>query len=328
MPGRGSDDADAYDVGARALIAGESPYRLTTYLGNPLHQLPGAFVLSAPFVVLGTSALQNLFWLAMLYLVVRRAPGDERIALQLAWLVVGFSPTIMYQVVTGTGYLANTAYVLIGLWWLMRSRHGAIAATAWGVALASRANFLFLMPLAAGWLRRHRGRRAARQSVALTSLTVAALALPFYLHDPGAFGPLEAANRVFRFDALAPHLGLALLVAMGGLAAGLSLLPMDRARLFQYCAAVQALPILAGTVFESLLTGRADVGYSSYGTFFSLFALVALALDPNASTGSALHRGLRRRAGNQPRAADYVVEPRSAHHHRPRAIARSPIAPA
>ncbi len=41
----GSDD-DALNLGARPLVGGRSP----------------CFVLAAPFVLVGTSALQNLFW--------------------------------------------------------------------------------------------------------------------------------------------------------------------------------------------------------------------------------------------------------------------------
>src|SRR5712691_1191582 len=71
-PGTGSDDDDALNLGAMALLTGRSPYSRTTYLGNVLHHLPGAFVLASPFVLLGTSALQNLFWLPLFFLAVRQ----------------------------------------------------------------------------------------------------------------------------------------------------------------------------------------------------------------------------------------------------------------
>jgi len=51
-PGLGSDDDDAYNIGARALVAGHSPYDQVTYLGNALHPLPGSFFLAMPFVAL------------------------------------------------------------------------------------------------------------------------------------------------------------------------------------------------------------------------------------------------------------------------------------
>ena len=118
-PGRGSDDDDAQNVGARALLAGRFPYDERTYLGNVLHQLPGAFVLAAPFVIAGTSALQNLFWLPAFFAAVRKE-ADDSAALRLGALVLTMSPTVIHQVVTGTGHAANTIYVALGLWWLSR----------------------------------------------------------------------------------------------------------------------------------------------------------------------------------------------------------------
>src|SRR5579864_6368648 len=176
--GKGSDDDDALNLGVTAMFTGHFPYSQTTYLGNVLHQLPGAFVLAAPFVLLGTSALQNLFWLPMFFLAVRKETEDSRTTLLLAWLVLILSPTVVYEVVTGTGYLSNTIYVLLGLWWLVRTKHRDIAAVAWGVALASRANFVFLIPLAFGWLQQHAGWRPASRAAVLTCLTIVCLTLP------------------------------------------------------------------------------------------------------------------------------------------------------
>jgi hypothetical protein len=274
-PTSGSDDDDAQNVGAMALLVGQSPYARTTYLGNALHHFPGAFVLAAPFVLLGTSALQNVFWLPMFFVAAREEAQDDRTTLELAWLVLIFSPTVMHQVVTGTGYLSNTIYVLLGLRWLVRTAYSEIAAIAWGVTLASRANFLFLVPLAFGWLRHHRGWRAATYATALTCLTTASLTLPFYLHDSANFGPLEAANRLLRFDTLFSHAGVTLMGVMAALSVGLSLTPMDRVALFRNCALVQAFPVVTGMVMNTVQQQRLDLTYAPYGTFFAWFALMA-----------------------------------------------------
>src|SRR4029077_7646420 len=119
-PGAGSDDDDALNAATMRLLEGGSPYESRTYLGNAVHHLPGAFVLAAPFVLLGTSALQNLFWLAAFFLVVVRERG-ARTALRLAWLILALSPVVMQELVTGTGYLSNAVSVLLGLWWLVRT---------------------------------------------------------------------------------------------------------------------------------------------------------------------------------------------------------------
>ena len=70
-------------------------------------------MLAAPFVLLGTSALQNLFWLPLFFVAIRKE-ANSRTALQLA-LVLVLSPGVMHEVVTGTGYASNTIYVLLGL---------------------------------------------------------------------------------------------------------------------------------------------------------------------------------------------------------------------
>jgi len=283
VAGAGSDDDDALNLGAMALLTGHAPYSRTTYLGNALHHLPGAFVLASPFVLFGTSALQNLFWLPMFFLAVRR-DADGRSALELAWLVLGLGPGVMYEVVTGTEYMSNTIYVLLGLWWLVRTTHRDIAAIAWGLMLASRANFLFLVPLAFGSLRQHAGSRIALRATALACATIACLTLPFYLHDRGNFGPLDAANRLLVFNALLPHLGVALIVLMAALAFALSFTRMDAAALFRNCALVQALPVVAGVVLTTVQDRQLNLWYARYGPFFAWFALMALATDSSAES--------------------------------------------
>jgi hypothetical protein len=278
-PGGGSDDDNTLDLGASALVAGRFPYAQHTNLGNALHHFAGAFVLAAPFVLLGSSALQNLFWVPLFFVAVGAHTRDSRGALTLAWLVLALSPTVMYDVVTGTGYCSNAITVVLGLWWLIRTERRDVAAAAWGVALASRANFLFLVPLAAGWLWQHVGRRPAARAVAITCATVALLTVPFYLHDPRGFTPLEAADRLQRFDALVPHLGTILMLAMGAIAVTLACARMnDAAALFRNCAWVQAFPVAAGLVLSCVQEQRLTLWYTRYGSFFAWFALMAIAI--------------------------------------------------
>src|SRR5262249_36566624 len=157
----------------------------TTYLGNQLHQLPGAFLMAAPFVLLGTSALQNLFWLAAFFWAMRVEANSKRLALALWLLVLVGRPTVLHQVVTGTGHLSNAIYVTLGLTWLTRTTHRYAAAAGWGVALASRVNFMLLLPAAAGWLYQTCGAKVAARAVFITIAVCASLCLPFYFNDPG-----------------------------------------------------------------------------------------------------------------------------------------------
>jgi hypothetical protein len=278
QPGFGSDDDDAYNVGVEALLAGHSPYASTTYLGNVLHQFTGAFVLASPFVLLGTSAWQNLFWLPLFFIVLSREAKDGGAVLRIAWLVLLASPVVLHQVVTGTGHVANAVYVLLGMWWVVRGPGAVVPAVAWGVALASRANFLFLIPLAFGWNYRTRGPAAAVCSSLLTLLVAGLLIVPFYLHDPTHFGPLEAADRLRRVNEWVPSGGEAIAAIMAVLAVALGCTRMDRRRLLLHCAAVQSVPILLVSGVSVLATGVIDLSYATYAVFVLPFVVAAAAL--------------------------------------------------
>ncbi len=280
----GSDDDDAYDVGVSALLDAESPYDRTTYLGNRLHQLPGAFLIAAPLTLLGTSAFQNPFWLTLFFLAVWRESRNARFALRLAWMVLALSPAVMHGVVTGTAHVANTIYVALGLWWLARTARRPLAAIAWGIALASRANFLMLLPLVLGSLKRTLGWRPAAGIIGLTAATAAAVTLPFYLHAPSSFAPLEAADRLTRFDVVVPHAGTSVLVAMLVTSLILGATRMDRAALFRNAAWVQAVPVIGGLILSTMAAGIPDLRYAEYGTFAVWFVCMAEAVEEGALT--------------------------------------------
>ena len=277
LPGQGSDDDDANTVGALALVAGHSPYAEQTYLGNELHQLPGAFVLALPFALVGTSAIQNLFWLPVFFLAVRAELRNDRAALSLAWLVLAFSPTVMHQVITGTGHAANTIYVVLGLWWLLRTSHRDVAAIAWGVTLATRANFLLLIPIAFGALQQRYGLKPAVRAMTFTLATFVFMTLPFYLHDPQKFGPLQAADRLLRFDRLIPYAGETILLLAAAVAIVLARAQMDTPKVFRNCALVQGIAPVLGTALGTFQKGTPDLSYATYGTFFSWFAFMGIA---------------------------------------------------
>jgi hypothetical protein len=225
--------------------------------------------------------------------------------LRLSWLVLAMSPTVLHQVITGTGHATNTIYVALGLWWLTRSRHPNAAGALWGVAVASRANFLVLLPLAFGWLKQQRGGRAAATAIACTSATAAMLVLPFYAYDPAHFGPLEATDRLLRFNAVIPYAGTAVGVLMAATAVFLSCRPMNAAALFRNCAIVQSVPIIAGTLLSGW--GRPALVYAMYGTFAAWFVFISAAdgFGDTSSTRAPL-RGAPRTASDQAAAGDPV----------------------
>jgi hypothetical protein len=272
-PGMGSDDDDAHNVGVAALFDGESPYSSRTYLDNALHQLPGAYILAAPFVALGTSALQNLVCIPLFFLLVARRSGDRRIALGLAWIVLLLSPSVLHQIVTGSSYSWNAIWVLLSIWSVWQRPTGWLAPMFCGVAMCSRPNFLLLLPLLFGALAREHGWRRAARAVSIASITAIVLFAPFYNSTPG-FGPLEAFGTLSQFDESVPGAGLGILIATAMIAIGVSLIRVDLDGLFLQCALVQAIPVISILVFSAALDSTNRwLTLTPYATFASWFVL-------------------------------------------------------
>jgi hypothetical protein len=272
IPGMGSDDDDAMNIAVRELLHGRFPYYVRTYLGNRIHHLPGALLLATPFVLLGTSALQNLAWLTFFFFVLRRELGDSFAALRWFWLMLIGSPIIAHEVITGTGHVANALYVMLGLWWLIHAEQKLLPAAVWGVALSSRANFLFLIPLACVWLAQRDDWRTSARLATLTCIVCAVITLPFYFFDKQEFAPLEAANRLTRFENVLPHASWAIAVGMGLLSVILACrTKLTPHSLWRNCALVQAFPVVVGYILGH------DLTFLSYGSFFLPFGVLAAA---------------------------------------------------
>jgi len=196
--GGGSDRDDALDLAARELMHGRYIYYPKTYHGNRISPLPGAVFLSVPFVLIGKSAYQNLFWLLILFLTIRFYMKDGRLALLVFWSIFALSPVALQQLVTGGDLLANVIYVLAFTLLLIsvtRSPDANIwvkimSAILLGIGLSSRANFLLVLPLVFSLLGQNIGWREAAKYSAIVVVTFAAVTLPFYLYDPEGFTPL------------------------------------------------------------------------------------------------------------------------------------------
>lgn len=279
--GAGSDSADSLNVAVREMLHGRYPYYARTYLGNPVHEMPGMLLLATPFVLLGSSAWMNLFWLAVFFFVCRDELGDARQALLLFVVMLMFCPVAMQQLVTGGNQLANGLFTMVLLWWMAR-RDLPMAAVLFGLALSSRANFLLLVPLVFCHLLRAYGRQRAVRDLAIALATLTVVTLPFYLYDPKNFTPLGAANRLTRFDYMLPHLGAAIAVA------GLVLTIWLAARggsLLANCAFVQGFFVIVGAVLSR------DLFYASYGVFFLFFGLPAFWKQSLGSAGAVQRSG-------------------------------------
>lgn len=274
----GSDDDDALNIAVSELWHAHYPYYARTYLGNVIHHLPGAFLINAPFVFLGSSALQNLLWLALFFVVLRKELHTTFRAWRWLLILLTLSPIVLHQLVTGTEHFGNALYVLIALWWLFRARRKMVPAIAFGLVLSSRANFLFLLPLAFGCSQQREGWRTSLRWIFITIMTFALITLPFYFYDPEGFSPLHAANRLTRFDHLLPHAALIVMCGMAMLSAALGFARLrSAASMWSRCALVQAFPVIVGAILGGGLL------YLSYGTFFLPFGILAAAFSEPGS---------------------------------------------
>src|SRR5829696_1085139 len=215
--GPGSDRDEALNIASTELLRGHYPYYQETYFGNAISPMPGALLLAIPFVLIGNSAYQNLFWLFVFFLFTISYLNDRRSALLLLWTIIALSPVVLQEFVTGGDYLANSLYVMLAIVWLvravLRSDFGGwetlVPAVFLGIALSSRANFATLLPLIFSALVAVSGWKTAAKCVAVTCVTSAAITLPFYIYDPQGFSPLlTAAGKLGDFRSMIPFVGL------------------------------------------------------------------------------------------------------------------------
>ena len=282
----GSDTDDALNLATTELLHGRYPYYPRTYLDNPITPMPGALLLAIPFVLLGNSAYQSFFWLLLWLLAMRRHWQAGRPPLLLLWLMLALSPVVVYSLVVGNDYLANSLYVLLFMLWLVRwaPRPGLnpwlklLPAICLGIGLSSRANFLLLLPLIFATLAQLAGRPAALRSTVTTGLTFLLVTLPFYLYDPAGFSPLHTTDELGRFNHLLPYAGLLIPLATALLALFLAWrqrVGADLQQLFRSSALVLALPVLAGLTLALLAYGPAGFTFAFFGLFPLFFGAAA-----------------------------------------------------
>ena len=284
VPGSGSDRDDASNLATNRLLDGEFPYREQTYLGNPVSQLPGALVLAAPFVALGTSGWQTFLWLPIFFVALARHLGSARLALFASWTALAVSPGVVREILTGGDLIANGIYVAVPMLVVLRAPRGVAlaAAVVLGVTLSSRANFVYVLPLLFAALAQLYGLREALVRSGLVSAVLAAITLPFYLYDPDGFTPLTTSGKLSQFEELAPHLDVAVVLVAIALTVALALRPFDRRgfRLMSAAALVQLFLLVAVVVVDSIRVERVDFSFLIPG-----YGLVALAFALFASWG-------------------------------------------
>lgn len=191
--GGGSDRDDALNVALGALLSGDYPYSVKTYLNQPVTPMPGALLIGLPFYLLGNSALQNLLWIPLLILwCVRSIETDSR---QFGYLVLFLfaAPAAMQDFVTGGDYLTNAIYVALAMYLVVRSQSSAVkwhryaAAAVLAVALSSRPIYAVAGPLLTGMIYRDFGLARSLRFVAIVLAVGLILNLPFFIYNPQQF---------------------------------------------------------------------------------------------------------------------------------------------
>jgi hypothetical protein len=296
LPGHGSDEDEALDVAASALLHGRYPYEDPTYLGNPIAPLPGAVVLATPFAALGTSALQAFLWLPVLAVATAKAIKDRALTTLLWLTVLVCCPEIVRALVTGSDPLQNGIYVAVLSLVVVNLAHDdggtapsnparrrlarLLAAAAWGVSLSSRALFF---PVAVVVVLAVALRTRVRDAVEVALIGGASFLLvttPFYLIDPSGFTPLETASKLTLGGQLPAVVGLGLFAA--ALAFALTLCvrrrPPTAATTLLACVVALGLPLIALTLIYTALAGQlAFIRYATYGITVVPFVLLVVA---------------------------------------------------
>ena len=198
--GRGSDRANALDVTDAALLAGRTVYEAITYLGNPPTPMPGAVRLALPFHLIGSAALQNVFWFLLLAALAPRLVGDRRGAAAYLAIFVLICPGVLMDFLTGGDFATNAVYVIVAVWALTSLARDEgwpvrfLACLLFALALSSRPIYVVEAPIAAAALLERQGLRRTLQMGAGIAALLALINVPMLADDPARFPLLLHAN--------------------------------------------------------------------------------------------------------------------------------------
>ena len=288
-PGKSSDRDEGLEIAVSRMAHGETPYYPSNRIAGPLSVLPGSIFLAAPFVALGNPGYQNVFWLAVFLFVARAFFGSAASALWMLVVPLGLSIAAMYEFVSGGDLIANGIFVTLFFFFAIKSWNNSgtppwqrwTACVMVGIGLASRANFVLLMPLFGAVIWRSAGLRSAMAATTVATLGYAATILPFYLNDPAGFTPLMSRDKVASLDACLPWASTAIIgatVASGLLGAVWLLVGVrdeTQVAFFRVCTVVTLVPMVGTVLVSSGLYGHADFSImrDRFGLMYVFLAL-------------------------------------------------------
>jgi hypothetical protein len=289
-PGKSSDRDEGLEMAVSRLTHGETPYYPSNRVAGPLSVLPGSIILAAPFVALGNSGYQNIFWLAAFLLAATSFLKSKAAGIYLLTIPLAVSIAAQYEFVSGGDLIANSIFVAI-FFLLVLTVWEKSCAPAWvrfslcllvGLGLASRANFLLLVPLFGATIWRTAGLKNAITVTTLTLATAAAIIMPFYLFDPAGFSPIGSRNKLSFADQSLPWASTAM-IGLTIFAAGLCtnwLLVQRRldpkVAFFRCCTVVTLTPMLCAILVSTWVNGHLDFGIMKdrFGLMYVFFALL------------------------------------------------------
>jgi hypothetical protein len=289
-PGKSSDRDEGLELAVTRLTHGQTPYYPSNTVAGPLSILPGSIILAAPFVALGKSGYQNIFWLGAFLLAACHLFKDKALALCLLLVPLALSPAEQYEFISGGDLIANGVFAAILLLFAVESWsdyssqawHRWLACLLLGIGLASRANFIMLVPIFGGALWRMAGARRALIATSLVVLITAVITLPFYLNDPAGFTPLLTRDKLAGADKTLPWastamIGITTLTAItGGFMLMFHRKEITMALFFRYCTIVTLAPMACVVLLSTWVNGHPDFSFmrDRFGLMYLFFALL------------------------------------------------------
>jgi len=300
-PGKSSDRDQGLNIAAGRLMHGENPYYRDQPDAGPLSVLPGSIIIASPFVAAGNSAFQNLFWLTAFVVFTAFLFNDRMIALILITMSLALSPSAMHEFISGGDLMTNAIFVAIFSIlalraWTSEPKHRGwrwVVLLLMGLALASRPNFLFILPLfgALLWRETTFGKAITASSVALLAFCL--VTLPFYLSDPDGFTPLVARAKIeipgMPWASVAVIAMTAILTIASSLALLLRKNDNPTTAFARQCALVILAPMLGMVVLQSISSGLPDFGFmvDRFGLMYLPFAWLGWKLNLVDGSGNS-----------------------------------------
>jgi hypothetical protein len=289
-PGKSSDRDEGLEMAVTRMSHGETPYYPSNKIAGPLSVLPGSMLLAAPFVALGNSGYQNVFWLNVFLFAAKCFFKDRATAVWLLAVPLAVSVAAQYEFVSGGDLIANGIFVALLFLFALKCWEDE-SSPAWqrwtacmlvGVALASRANFLLLVPLFGAAMWRVAGVKNALLVTSLAVIVTISITLPFYMNDPAGFSPLGSRNKLASVDHALPWASSAMIgtTVLASLLAAFWLLRQRKqdsmTAFFRGCTFVTLVPMLCVVLMSSWVGSNPDFGFMKdrFGLMYVFFALL------------------------------------------------------